>query len=71
MSFVKNLKEKIISIEQEYKKFLVSEEVSIQRIEICNRCEQLFHLTRNCKRCGCFVDAKVKLKSASCPLNKW
>jgi primosomal protein N' len=45
-------------------------ETANQRISICNSCEHLSGV-RNCKKCGCFVDAKVKLKNVSCPIGKW
>lgn len=24
-----------------------------------------------CKKCGCFIPAKIRLKSEKCPANKW
>ena len=50
--------------------FLIQSEIANQRISICNSCEHLSGV-RNCKKCGCFVDAKVKLKKVSCPIGKW
>lgn len=52
-------------------KAIASEEIQKQRIEMCNPCEHLFSLTRQCKKCGCAVDAKTKLSTSSCPENKW
>jgi len=52
-------------------KSIASEEIQKQRIEMCNSCEHLLHFTRQCKKCGCAVDAKTKLSSSSCPVNKW
>jgi hypothetical protein len=49
----------------------VSEEVAAYRISICEGCEKWLSLTRQCKRCGCFMDLKTKLPHASCPLGKW
>lgn len=48
----------------------VDTELTQERIAICSSCEYLSGL-RNCKKCGCFVDAKTKLKGASCPIGKW
>jgi hypothetical protein len=45
-------------------------ELANQRIAICDSCEYLTGI-RNCKKCGCFIDAKAKLKGASCPMDKW
>lgn len=50
---------------------IADKEVSQKRISICVECENFINLTRQCKKCGCFVDAKTKVKSAECPINKW
>lgn len=48
-----------------------SKEISEQRYSICKDCPELIKLTKQCKKCGCFMIAKSKLKKASCPLGKW
>ena len=40
------------------------------RMAICRECPELTTLTR-CRKCGCFMAVKVKLKGARCPLEKW
>ena len=47
------------------------EQVSSARYEICLACPELIDLTKQCKKCGCFMSAKVKLNNATCPLGKW
>lgn len=47
-----------------------SEEKLTLRLDTCKSCEQ-FSITRQCKKCGCFMDIKAKLEKASCPLGKW
>lgn len=42
-----------------------------KRLEICNSCEFLTKLTKQCKKCGCFMEFKSKLKNAGCPIGKW
>jgi hypothetical protein len=42
-----------------------------ERLEICRQCPRLFKPTMQCKECGCFMRIKTRLKSASCPINKW
>jgi hypothetical protein len=48
-----------------------------KRLSICRNCEYLIKIPGNtkitgtCKKCGCFMDAKVKFVQASCPLGKW
>lgn len=68
MSFLDKLKTKaqntIIAI-------FVDENTHKERIAICNACPELNDTLRQCKVCLCFVDAKTKLKSSSCPEKKW
>lgn len=42
-----------------------------KRFEICKQCIELIQLTKQCKKCGCFMEAKTKLKNATCPIGKW
>ena len=49
----------------------VEEDISQERFSICKSCPELIKLTTQCKKCGCFMTAKTKLKKASCPLGKW
>jgi hypothetical protein len=46
-------------------------EVSEARYSICQQCPELLKLTKQCKKCGCFMAAKTKLEKATCPLGKW
>ena len=46
-------------------------ETSEQRYSICKECPELIRLTKQCKKCGCFMVSKTKLQAASCPLGKW
>lgn len=41
------------------------------RIDICKSCEYFNSKTTQCRHCGCFMSAKTKLKSGSCPIGKW
>lgn len=40
-----------------------------QRAYICNECNK--RSMGICKECGCFLEIKVRLPNAKCPLNKW
>ena len=42
-----------------------------KRMDICNKCEFLFTPTKQCMKCGCFMEVKTKLKDAYCPIEKW
>lgn len=49
----------------------VSDEVKQERLSACESCEFFLKLSRNCLKCGCFMDAKTGLPHASCPVGKW
>jgi hypothetical protein len=51
------------------KKVKASEETSDVRSMICQNCE-MFEEER-CLECGCFISAKIKIASESCPLGYW
>jgi ribosomal protein L32 len=40
------------------------------RLAACASCGQL-RSNRTCAKCGCFVDAKARFRSQTCPLGKW
>ena len=44
---------------------------SEKRMQTCLGCEHLIKLTHQCKKCGCLMNLKTKLKDATCPIGKW
>jgi len=52
-------------------KLRVEDAMQKERMSICSTCPQLIQITKQCKKCGCFMEAKTKLADASCPLHKW
>jgi hypothetical protein len=48
-----------------------TEQVSYERYSVCKQCPELIKLTKQCKKCGCFMAAKTKLQKATCPIGKW
>lgn len=46
-------------------------EVSENRLSICKECPEFIKLTKQCKKCGCFMHLKTRLEKASCPIGKW
>lgn len=42
-----------------------------ERLEHCESCDKLEPVKRKCLMCGCFMDFKVYLPGAKCPLKKW
>jgi hypothetical protein len=49
----------------------VEDSVQLNRYSICLECPELINTTKQCKKCGCFMNQKTKLKMASCPIGKW
>jgi hypothetical protein len=49
----------------------VSGDISNLRYEICKSCEFITSVTRQCKKCLCFMKIKTTLPNAECPLGKW
>lgn len=49
----------------------LSDEDSEKRFNLCLSCPELIHLTKQCKKCGCFMSAKTKIAAATCPMGKW
>lgn len=42
-----------------------------KRLLSCFSCDKLFTRTMQCKKCGCFVNAKVVYEKSSCPIDRW
>jgi hypothetical protein len=49
---------------------LVAEDIYNERINICNSCPFLTE-NKRCTKCGCFMEAKTRLKKTYCPIDKW
>jgi|10_taG_2_1085330.scaffolds.fasta_scaffold36665_2 hypothetical protein len=49
----------------------VSEKVFEKRMLICNSCEFLKRNNSSCGVCGCAIEYKGRMKTESCPKNKW
>lgn len=41
------------------------------RINICYQCEHYRAITKQCKKCNCFLFLKAFLKNSECPIGKW
>ena len=57
-----------------YKLLGINLELVESRMSCCNECSDVICITKNtkvCKHCGCFLDAKTRIKEEECPLNKW
>ena len=70
--FLDRLKARILQVaEEKYDEIAATPEVTAERQAICKPCEFVFEPTNSCKKCGCFIQAKTRLKNASCPIGKW
>ena len=49
----------------------VSEEVKLQRLSVCNNCEDFIKKLKTCKKCGCYMPAKTTFAGSFCPSKKW
>jgi hypothetical protein len=49
----------------------VSEEKANERYQICLECPSLIKMTKQCKKCGCFMAVKTKMEASTCPIGKW
>lgn len=59
-----------VTVETETDFLLNKETRSEDRLSICKTCPELGALNR-CSQCGCFMNIKVRIYSAECPLGKW
>jgi hypothetical protein len=48
-----------------------TDEKASARYETCLSCPELMKLTKQCKKCGCFMALKAKIEKAECPIGKW
>jgi hypothetical protein len=48
-----------------------TEEEYQQRIDTCKLCEKFIEKTEQCAECKCVMTIKAKIKSSTCPLDKW
>lgn len=49
----------------------IPESIVNSRMDACRSCEHFIKLTSQCKRCGCVMPLKTKLRSSMCPEQKW
>jgi len=49
----------------------VEEDTYKDRMDICNKCEFLINMTKQCMKCGCFMEIKTRIDNAYCPIGKW
>ncbi len=53
------------------RKEVATKETAKERMKVCLSCPELIKITKQCKKCGCFMELKTKLENAKCPIGKW
>lgn len=73
MSFIEKLKRAKGAIAELVLDDRIPEEKALaqSRFDTCSDCPSLRKPINQCSECGCLMNAKVKIRSARCPLNKW
>lgn len=51
--------------------YITQEDTINERFNVCKGCPEFIKMTGTCKECGCFMQLKTRMKSATCPLGKW
>lgn len=51
--------------------FDLVEKDHIERLNICNSCDHLIKLTKECKKDKSFVLETIKIKEQKCPIGAW
>ena len=60
------------SIPERIKNILIHDSSIVEkRLAECLTCEHYIKATSQCKKCGCFMELKSRLATASCPVGKW
>ena len=52
------------------KDMYTSDKIAEERFALCVSCH-FFTKLGTCKKCGCLMRKKTKLKNAECPIHKW
>lgn len=71
MSFTHKLKQRLAQMQEAANGLVAEDATANARMDICRGCPHFIKLTSQCKKCGCFMAAKTKIQSATCPVNKW
>ncbi len=50
---------------------LSEDELATERLNTCKECPHITKMFTQCNLCGCFLELKVKILSAQCPIGKW
>jgi hypothetical protein len=71
---IKNLTESGKNVIEDFiggTEIFASEKLQDERWNICRQCEWFNVYAQQCKKCGCFLNIKIKFNSSFCPIFKW
>lgn len=81
MIYAESKRQEIVSLGRDIGKWVqagipvVKQETFDSRIATCKGCEfwdqNGFNGTGGCKKCGCSTQAKLRLGTSKCPIDKW
>ncbi len=74
MSFAEKLKARLNKLENAVLSKIADvadDTLAESRMDICRACPFYISLTHQCKKCGCIMNLKTKLKEAKCPVGNW
>ena len=49
----------------------ISKDKQKERWDICKVCEYYSKNQQRCKKCGCYLEYKIKFDISECPIHKW
>lgn len=49
----------------------VPKNIQEERYKICQECDEFINLTKQCKKCLCFMPVKTKFRDMKCPKDLW
>ena len=49
----------------------ISKDKQKERWDICKVCEHYSKNQQRCKKCGCYLEYKIKFGVSECPIDKW
>lgn len=50
---------------------VATDEEQAARRAICHECPEWVVADRRCRLCGCYTDAKLRLRTERCPIGRW
>ena len=52
-------------------KLSVTKDIAEKRLEVCYTCPKYIKDQNRCSLCGCYLKAKARMATETCPIGKW